>query len=203
MTGLRTILPAVLLLLLALPASAEAAGCRRVPQDDPGRLACDAQRARMIITRAAALQAPMPEKPLIEIVDTVSASGAAYVYSLTDQADQSWLEAWSVPEAETAAIPCHMRTEVTKAARQAMHDTLQRIPGLPPYGPREDVTLNPDGSRSIRLALDSHDIIVFINAPSGAAVYSRHARSADAVNELSSQIINIADQASTWSCPSP
>ena len=75
-------------------------------------------------------------------------------------------------------------------------------PALPDYGPRETFTQNPDGSRTLRLLIDGHDIITRAETASGTRNFSRHAGSDDPVNRLNNLVIGIANVSSGWVCKS-
>lgn len=186
----------------ALAAWGEPAACTAL--DDAGRLSCDVARAADILSASARLHGPLPDGARIEIVDTTSPSGAAYVYSVFDSGAYTMLEARTVPGAARSGVlpACSLRTWVTDDTANAISAAMTRIGNgeVPGYGPREEVTVNPDGSRSVRLIIDSHDIITRIQAAGEARHYSRHAGSEDDVARLNSLVIGVADLSSNWSC---
>ncbi|MFN4025186.1 MAG: hypothetical protein ACK4MQ_10145 [Hyphomonas sp.] len=172
--------------------------------DDAGRLRCDVDRAGEILDAAARLHGPQPAGASVEIVDTTSPSGAAYVYSVFEAGAQTMLEARTVPSnARNGILPaCTLRTWIADDTANAISAAVTRIGNgeMPGYGPREEVTINPDGSRSVRLILDSHDIITRIETAGETRHYSRHAGSEDDVARLNSLVIGVADLSSNWSC---
>lgn len=187
----------------ALAAWGQPASCS-VALDDTGRLRCDVDRAGEILVAAAGLHGPLPEGAHVEIVDTTSPSGAAYVYSVFEAGAQTMLEARTVPSnARNGSLPaCTLRTWIADSTANAISAAVTRIGNaeLPGYGPREEVTINPDGSRSVRLIIDSHDIITRIETAGETHHFSRHAGSQDDVARLNSLVIGVADLSSNWSC---
>lgn len=203
---------AAALLLTALPAFAlaEPESCRPdafatpdLTQADAARLRCDLDRAAGISERSERLHGPAPEAS-IKIVDTFSPSGAAYVYFVHKEHGWNFLEARSVPGANSssAAPACRLGTTLPGDVVEAMNGLLARLeqnPG-PAYGPREEITVNPDGSRSVRIIFDSHDVVTRIDLPGGPKHFSRHARSGDDVTRLNELVIGVANVSSAWSC---
>ena len=197
----------MLFLLMATPVHAQAGSCSPPPGNDSDRLACDIERSDRILQAAAGFYGLRPDEAIVQIVDTVSASGSAYVYLLTEEGGQTWLEAGSVPDAGTpsATLLCHLRLMLEDETAKTLIGHLTRISeeDLPAYGPREDVVVNPDGSRRVRLALESHDLITSIRNASGRKYFSRHAGSSDPVIRFNRTVTGISDQSSEWNCLSP
>jgi hypothetical protein len=81
-------------------------------------------------------------------------------------------------------------------------ETAAAVKAAPPafYGPREAVTVNPDGSRSIRLILDSHDIITRLGTGEGALTFSRIAVTEDDITLLNNLVIGVANFIGDWTC---
>lgn len=172
--------------------------------DDAGRLQCDIDRAGEIREAAIRLHGPPPEGARIEIVDTTSPSGAAYVYTIFEAGGNTMLDARSIPDPARNGSPpvCSLRTSVADSTANAISAAVTKIGNgeVPGYGPREEVTINPDGSRSVRLILDSHDIITRIEDSGEARHFSRHAGSEDDVTHLNNLVIDVANRSSGWSC---
>lgn len=191
--------------LVCWPAAAwpQPASCQRM-LDDAERLRCDVDRAGKILDRAINLHGPQPAGSMIEIVDTTSPSGAAYVYTIFETGADTMLDARSIPDQARNGNPpaCSLRTWVADDTANAMSAALMRIGNgeLPGYGPREEVTVNPDGSRSVRLIIDSHDIITRIEAAGETKHFSRHAGSEDEITRLNNLVIDVANRSSGWSC---
>ena len=198
---LRPVLAALTLAALPATAGAQAVPCGSLT-DDQARLDCDVARAAAIAGRGEGLFGAPPEAWL-RIVDTESASGAAYVYYVIEEGPYQMLEARSVPGASGTKGPsCKLRTALPLDVAGRVKDAAAAISAAPPaaYGPREAVTMNPDGSRSIRLILDSHDIITRINAGDNVLNFSRLAGVEDAVTELNNLVIGVANFSGDWSC---
>ncbi len=68
------------------------------------------------------------------------------------------------------------------------------------YGKREEVIINADGSRQVKLLLDAQDIVTTIETDSGEFAYSRHTRSTGPVNDLNELIIGVANASNGWQC---
>ncbi len=170
---------------------------------DTLRLRCDIDRAGEIARKAELLHGALPEAR-IEIVDTYSPSGSAYVYSVYEEHGWKFLEARSVPWAGGNGRPaaCRMGTTLPGDVVSELTELLGSIDADAPaaYGPREESTLNPDGSRTVRLILDSHDVITRLDLPGGEKHFSRHARSEDEINRLNNLVIGVANLSSAWSC---
>lgn len=198
---LRPVLAALTLAALPLMAAAQPLPCPP-PLDDQARLACDVARAEAITSRGEALFGAPPQAWL-RIVDTESASGAAYVYYVIEEAPYQMLEARTVPGAAATNAPaCQLRTTLPLDIAGKVKDAAASISAAPPaaYGPREAVTMNPDGSRSIRLIIDSHDIITRINSGDRVLDFSRLAGAEDAVTQLNNLVIGVANFSGDWSC---
>lgn len=199
---LRLVLTALILSALSLSAAAQVEPCAPLTNDQ-ARLECDTGRAVAIATKGEGLFGQAPQDWL-RIVDTVSPSGASYVYYVIDEGPYLLLEARSVPREDAGenAPACRLRTALpldiatqVRAAAAAIIDT-----PLEGYGPREAVSLNPDGSRSIRLILDSHDIITRIKTGDGNLNFSRLAAVEDSITELNNLVIGVANFSGDWSC---
>lgn len=193
-----------LLALMALPlaAAAQAAPCAPLT-NDAERLACDAGRADVIVSRGEQLFGAAPADWL-RIVDTVSPSGASYVYSVNEDGPYLLMEARSVPRRDAGgkAPACQLRTTLPLDVATKVKEAAAAIEAAPPafYGPREAVTVNPDGSRSIRLIVDSHDIITRLGTGEGALTFSRLAATQDNITELNNLVIGVANFSGDWTC---
>lgn len=197
-------LPFLLMSLAALPLAAAAQTVPCAPQtNDEERLACDAGRAAVIVSHGEQLFGPAPEDWL-RIVDTVSPSGASYIYSVSEDGPYLLLEARSVPRRDAGgnAPACQLRTTLPLDVATRVKETAAAIKAAPPavYGPREAVTVNPDGSRSIRLILDSHDIITRLGTGEGALTFSRLAVTEDDITLLNNLVIGVANFSGDWTC---
>jgi len=178
---------------LALAADAEAA-----------QLQCDVDRAKQLVNRSERLAAGSSE-PVIRIVDTASPSGAAYIYDVIGTGPNYWLSAHSVPgdETERSKVPvCKLGTNLPADVSASVTAALATAgsSGLPAYGPREDVSINPDGSRRVVLLLDTHDIITTIETAEGPRYFSRHARASDEIAQINQTIIGVANFSDGWMC---
>ncbi len=189
-------------------ASAQAAGCpapvanaadtsERTPEAEQMR--CDIERAASLRARAAALYGP-GFTSLVEIIDTASPSGAAYVYDLITEDDTFRLEARSVPKAggPLCRLTARLGPDNAQTIRRLLTETSSQT--LPDYGLREEVTHNRDGSRSSRLVINSHDIITRTLTSEGMRSFSRHAGTDDPVNRLNTFVIGIANLSPGWTC---
>lgn len=191
------------LALTALPfaAAAQAALCAPATNDQ-ARLDCDIARAAAIAGTGERQFGPAPEEWL-RIVDTQSASGLAYIYYVIEEGPYQLLEARSVPGAAPGNAPvCQLRTALPLDIAEKVKQAASRIAEAPPgsYGPREAVSVNADGSRSIRLILDSHDIITRIKTGDGVFNFSRLAAAQDDVTALNNLVIGVANFSGDWSC---
>ena len=196
-------------LLCALPgaALAQSSDCASLPPGAIGsalnpnaaEMRCDLEGASTIRSRAVALYGARPAS-LIEIIDTASPSGAAYVYDVTADGAKLRLEARSVPESRGPR--CTLQATISNDTAETVSKLLVTAgdPLVPDYGAREQVTLNPDGSRTVRLIFDSHDIITRADTANGTRSFSRHAGSDDPVSQLNALIIGIANVSPGWSC---
>jgi len=204
----RSALAGLAALAIPVMASAQTASCTPTllnPADTAGRTAqagqmrCDIERAESLRARAAALYGP-GFTSLVEIIDTASPSGAAYVYDLVAEEDTFRLEARSVPQAEGPL--CRLTERLAPDTAQTIRHLLAEASAetLPDYGPREEVTYNRDGSRSSRLVINSHDIITRAPTRAGMRSFSRHAGSDDPVNRLNNFVIGIANLSPGWTC---
>lgn len=166
---------------------------------EAARMRCDIDRASQIRERATALYGDRPDSR-IQIVDTASPSGAAYIYDVLTEGKRLRLDARSVPNGRgprcrlSVNIPDDTANTVTVLLSQAAD------PSVPDYGPREEVTVNPDGSRNVRLVIDSHDIITRADTDNGSRNFSRHAGSDDPVSRLNNLVIGVANVSSGWVC---
>ncbi|MFN7054461.1 hypothetical protein [Hyphomonas sp.] len=201
----RGFLLASLVLIGAPLALAEPESCAVPPSGsyEGARLSCDLDRAARIMQRTEILQGPLrPAK--LSIVDTMAPSGSAYVYTVYGQNGWSFLEARSVPVSEAArrAPSCRLDTMLPADVSQSLDSLTRQIESDTPaaYGAREEVTHNPDGSRTLRLVLDSHDIVTRIGPAGSGQYFSRHAGSDDPVSRLNQLVIGVANVSSAWSC---
>ncbi|MBI1254434.1 MAG: hypothetical protein GC196_08840 [Hyphomonas sp.] len=166
---------------------------------DTARMRCDLERASVIRDRAVSLYGARANS-LIEIIDTASPSGAAYVYDVLAEGPKLRLEARSVPEG--SGPRCRLLATLPDDTANALSLLLTQSAAsdVPDYGPREDVTLNPDGSRNVRLVIKSHDIITRADTDNGPRNFSRHAGSDDPVSRLNNLVIGIANVSPGWVC---
>ncbi len=201
-------------LVAAMPgaAAADPESCAAVFSDvamgtasasDDAQLKCDIDRAAEISRLSEKVHGPRTSAT-ISIVDTAAPSGAAYVYDVYPISGEMMLEARSVPIAGTAsrAPACKLMTVLPLPIVQKLESAANsgRLVDLPAYGSREEVTLNPDGSRTVRLLIESHDIITTISTPDGTRHFSRHAKGSDDIADLNKTIIGVANFSSGWSC---
>ena len=171
---------------------------------DEAQLQCDVDRAAILEKRSEAFFGPVVN-PLVRIVDTISPSGAAYVYAVTDVQGAMILDARTVPADmdNTAKVPvCHLRTLMPEAVGKQVSIALLETasPDVPGYAERMEVIVNPDGSRKSVLLLDSHDVISTVQTASGERHFSRHARQTDKVSKLNDLIIGVANVSDGWEC---
>lgn len=189
--------------LAALPFAAAAQTPICAPStNDTARLDCDIARASAIAGDGERLFGPATEEWL-RIVDTESASGLAYVYYVIEEGPYQLLEARSVPGTAAGKAPaCRLRTALPLDVAQKVKLAAASIAATPPgsYGPREAVNVNADGSRSIRLILDSHDIITRLKTGDGVLNFSRLAAAQDDVTALNNLVIGVANFSGDWSC---
>ena len=166
---------------------------------EAAQMRCDIERAATIRERAQKLYGVRFDS-LIEIIDTASPSGATYVYDVSAEGGALTLDARSVPDGQGPL--CRLKATLPRDTAQAVSGLLIEASAgtVPDYGPREDVTHNPDGSRSVRLVIDSHDIITRAQTSSGIRNFSRHAGSDDPVNRLNNLVIGIANVSPGWAC---
>jgi hypothetical protein len=176
-----------------------AASYRTDETPEAARLRCDLDRAAGILDRASELYASRVDA-LVEIIDTASPSGAAYVYSVVAEGANLRLQARSVPDGRGPR--CELQAALPDETASSVSQLLSAIssPAIPDYGPREEVTVNPDGSRSLRLIIDSHDIITHAETPAGIRSFSRHAGSSDPVSRLNQLVIDVANVSPGWTC---
>jgi len=189
-------------------AAAQGAGCdSALPNapyaadagSDAAKMRCDLERASLIRNRAVSLYGARAPS-LIEIIDTASPSGAAYVYDVLADGPKLRLEARSVPDGRRPR--CRLQSTLPDDTANALGILLTQSasPDVPDYGAREEVKLNPDGSRTVRLVIDSHDIITRADTENGARNFSRHAGSDDPVSRLNNLVIGIANVSPGWVC---
>lgn len=189
-----------------LAAGAETQGCKAnlsnasLPASpDAAQMSCDLERAGKIRDRARKIYG-MQFDALIEIIDTASPSGAAYLYNVLSDGTQLSLDARSVPEGRGPR--CRLKTPIADETANAIAGLLVKAADatVPDYGAREDVKINADGSRSVRLVIDSHDIVTRAQTPSGERNFSRHAGSDDPVSQLNNLVIGVANVSPDWVC---
>jgi hypothetical protein len=171
---------------------------------EKAQLQCDIDRAEHLVARSARLQ-PTTLHPAIRIVDTASPSGAAYIYDVIGAGPSFWLEARSVPSEDNE----RSRVPVCKLSRVLPDDVASRLVemlatvgsnDIPDYGRREEVTINPDGSRRVVLLLDTHDIVTTIETPGKVQHFSRHAKASDEIARINQMIIGVANISDGWTC---
>ena len=174
---------------------------------DAAQLQCDVDRAAILEKRSEAMFGPVIN-PLVQIVDTASPSGAAYVYAVSDVQGAMILDARTVPPDPDNAgkVPvCHLRTLMPEdAARKVSIALLETAsPDVPGYAERMKVVVNPDGSHQSVLLLDSHDVITTVQTASGERHFSRNAEQDDKVSTLNQSIIGVANISDGWDCNAP
>lgn len=204
----RSALAGLALLALPLMAAAQTSTCETAllnaayspaANPDEARLSCDVDRAAGIRDRARQIYG-LRFDSMVEIIDTASPSGAAYVYNVLADGAKLTLDARSVPDGKGPR--CRLQVPLADDKANELTILLSRAsdPSVPGYGPREDVTVNPDGSRSVRLVFDSHDIITRAETAAGVRSFSRHAGSDDPVSRLNNLVIGIANVSPGWVC---
>jgi hypothetical protein len=185
--------------MVAFPASAQE-GCTASSADpETAKMLCDLQRAAEIRERARSYYGARTD-PLVQIIDTASPSGMAYVYDVLEDGAKMRLDARSVPDGH--GLRCHLQATLPDDTANMIVSLLERASdeALPEYGPREEVTINPDGSRSLKMVLDSHDIYTRTETDSGTREFSRHAGTDDPVNRLNNIVIEFANVSPAWAC---
>lgn len=196
--------------LLALPlmAAAQPSSCETAllnaaytpgTNPDEARLNCDIDRASNIRDKARQIYG-LRFEPVVEIIDTASPSGAAYVYNVLSDGSKLTLDARSVPDGKGPRCRLQVSLADDKATELTNLLSSASDPSVPGYGPREEVKINPDGSRSMRLVFNSHDIITRAETSSGARNFSRHSGSDDPVSRLNNLVIGIANVSPGWVC---
>lgn len=189
-----------------LAAGAETQGCKASLSDaalsaspDAAQMSCDLERAGKIRDRARKIY-DVQFDALIEIIDTASPSGAAYIYNVLNDGTKLSLDARSVPDGRGPR--CRLKAPLTDDTANALAALLLKAAdsAVPDYGAREDVKINADGSRSVRLVIESHDIITRAQTPSGERNFSRHAGSDDPVSQLNNLVIGVANVSPDWVC---
>lgn len=204
----RAVLVSLAVCAAPFAAAAQVAGCNLAPFNaaytadaapDAVKMRCDLERASVIRDRATSLYGARTSS-LIEIIDTASPSGAAYVYDVLAEGPKLRLEARSVPDGRGPR--CRLQTTLPDDTANALSILLTQSADtdVPDYGPREEVTLNPDGSRTVRLVIDSHDIVTRADTENGTRNFSRHAGSDDPVSRLNNLVIGVANVSSGWIC---
>tara|TARA_R110000850_G_scaffold85484_3_gene184139 strand:+ start:1828 stop:2484 length:657 start_codon:yes stop_codon:yes gene_type:complete len=171
---------------------------------EKAQMQCDIDRAARLVARSARLQ-PTTLHPAIRIVDTASPSGAAYIYDVIGAGPSFWLEARSVPseDNERSRVPvCKLSMALPDDVAKPLVGMLATIGSmaLPAYGRREEVTINPDGSRRVVLLLDTHDIVTTIETPGKVQQFSRHAKASDDIARINQMIIGVANISDGWTC---
>ncbi|MBK8198370.1 MAG: hypothetical protein IPK75_08360 [Acidobacteria bacterium] len=169
---------------------------------DTAKLNCDLDRAAKIRDRARLFYGPRSDA-IIEITDTASPSGAAYLYDVMTDGAGVRLDARSVPDGK--GPHCRLQTKLPDDTANAMTILLGQVSdaSVPSYGPREEVTVNADGSRTVRLVIESHDIITRTQTENGVRQFSRHAGSDDPVTRLNNLVIGVANVSPNWVCKAP
>jgi len=204
----RALLVGLAVCVLPLAAMAQSDGCSGDLMNaaysasagpEAARMSCDIDRAAKIRDRARQFYGVRFES-LVEIIDTASPSGAAYVYNVLTEGTHLRLDARSVPDGRGPR--CRLQAPIPDDTANALSLLLSKASDMsvPEYGPREEVTINPDGSRSVRLVIDSHDIITRAETPAGVRNFSRHAGSDDLVNQLNNLVIGVANVSPDWDC---
>ncbi|MFN3607728.1 MAG: hypothetical protein ACK4Y9_01565 [Hyphomonas sp.] len=198
----RLVLAALILAALPFAVAAQVNMCAPSTTDQ-ARLDCDLARAASIAGDGERLFGPASEEWL-RIVDTESASGLAYVYYVIEEGPYLLLEARSVPRAAKGgrAPACRLRTALPLDVAEKVRQTAASIAAAPPvgYGPREASILNPDGSRSIRLIVDSRDMITRLKTGDSILNFSRLAAAEDDISRLNNLVIGVANFSGDWSC---
>ena len=102
-----------------------------------------------------------------------------------------------------ASVPvCRLHTVlpdgVTNRVSIALLETAS--PDVPGYAERVQVVVNPDGSHSSVLLLDSHDVVTTIQTADGARSFSRNMRQTDKIGALNELIIGVANHSDGWTC---
>ena len=197
----RLVLAALTLAALPFTAAAQAVTCAP-STNDAGRLECDMARAGAIAAEGERLFGPAAEDWL-RIVDTESASGLAYVYYVIEEGPYQLLEARAIPGVSAGAAPaCRLRTALPLDVAEKLALAAAGLAADPPgsYGARETVSVNPDGSRSIRLILDSRDVITRLKTGDSVLNFSRLAAAEDDVTALNNLVIGVANFSGDWSC---
>lgn len=166
---------------------------------DAVQMNCDLERAAKIRERAGKIYGVKLDSQ-IEIIDTASPSGAAYIYNVLNDGTHLRLDARSVPDGRGPR--CRLQAPIADDTANVLASLLVKAAdaAVPDYGVREDVKINADGSRSVRLVIDSHDIITRAQTPSGERYFSRHAGSDDPVNQLNNLVIGVANVSPEWVC---
>ena len=173
-------------------------------EPEKAQMQCDIDRAAHLVARSARLQ-PTTLHPAIRIVDTASPSGAAYIYDVIGAGPSFWLEARSVPSEDNdrSRVPvCKLSTALPDDLAKPLVGMLATIGSmdLPEYGRREEVTINPDGSRRVVLLLDTHDIVTTIETQGKVQHFSRHAKASDDIARINQMIIGVANISDGWTC---
>ena len=151
------------------------------------------------------MMSPTTPRPVVRVVDTASPSGTAYIYDVIGTLPNYWLEARNVPgdDSERTRVPaCTLGTNIPADVSQLISSELTSAASeaLPEYGAREDIQVNPDGSKRVVLLLDTHDIITTVETEAGTRHFSRHARASDEIARLNQTIIGVANFSDSWVC---
>lgn len=169
---------------------------------DQAQLQCDLDTAAQIAIESERLFDTFFQ-PAIRIVDTETPSGAAYVYDIVDTQGRLTLDVRRVPIKQKASVgSCRLRTTLDDMTGQNIAAQTGKIMAALPaaYGKREEVIINADGSRQVKLLLNTQDIITTIETDSGDFSYSRHSGSSGPVHDLNQLIIGIANASNGWQC---
>lgn len=172
---------------------------------DAAQLQCDVDRAAILASRSDALFGTIAD-PLVRIVDTISPSGAAYVYTITEDQGAMTLDARSVPadmDNDRNVPICHLNAALADDVSGKVSAALVEAasPDVPGYAERKEMVANPDGSRKWALILDPHDVITMVRTADGVRNFSRHIRQTeDTVGKLNQLIIGVANVSDGWDC---
>jgi hypothetical protein len=197
----RLALAALTVAALPFTAAAQTVSCAPSTNDE-ARLECDMARASAIAAEGERLFGAAAEDWL-RIVDTESASGLAYVYYVIEEGPYQLLEARAIPGGSAGAAPaCRLRTALPLDVAEKVTLAAAGLTADPPgsYGARETVSINADGSRSIRLIVDSRDVITRLKAGDSVLNFSRLAAAEDDVTALNNLVIGVANFSGDWSC---
>ena len=171
---------------------------------DAAKLRCDVDRAMQLAQRAENTFGES-DSFVVRIIDTLSPSGAAYVYNVSDIDGGFLLDARTVPgdTGPDKIIPvCQLRTLLPTDASSSLNTDIGRAldGSLPGYGERAREIINPDGSRTFELLFNTHDIITQVQTEDGTKNFSRHAEADDLIARLNASIIEVANMSDEWEC---